>query len=58
MKNMMDWKFARMRKGIKLRQVAKKVGCSISYISKIENGDLKKINPIWEQEYKNFIQNY
>ncbi len=53
----LDWKFLRMRKKITLKEVAKHVGCSISYINKWENGHLH-MNPEWEKRYKDYIENY
>ncbi len=57
MRDRLDWKFLRMRKKITLKEVAKHVGCSISYINKWENGFLY-MNPEWEKAYKEFIENY
>ena len=52
--NNQEWKFMRMRKGLTLKQVAKHVGCSISYINKFENGYLK-MNKEWGKIYKDLI---
>ena len=51
-----EWKFARMRKKITLKEVSKYVGCSLSLINKWENGHLEMPTENIKK-YKEYIEN-
>lgn len=51
------WKFNRMRKKIKLRELANCLNCSISFINKHENGHLT-LDDARIEKYKRYIQEF
>lgn len=53
----MEWKLLRVKKGIRIKQIADYLHCSLSYVARYEKGVVtmidKKING-----YKKFIEQY
>lgn len=53
---MFDWKIERMKKGIKLKEIADYLNCSISLLSRFENEKIK-IAADKVADYKYYIKN-
>lgn len=51
----MRWKLLRVKKGIRIKQIAEYIGCSLSYIARYEKGVVNMI-PKKVKMYKKYIK--
>jgi predicted transcriptional regulator len=55
--NVKDWRMQRIANNIKLKDVAKAIGISDSYLCKFEKGQVK-LNPFLVKKYQDYIREH
>ncbi len=53
----MYWKLLRVKKGIKIKEIAEYLGCSLSYVARYEKGVVNMIDKK-VKGYKQYINQY